>query len=203
MQEVFDFLSQHSQETILISIKNDDTSNKEPPEVFYSAVAKHITSIPPYPSGTPRWLTANKPETLGDARGKAVLLRRYECAANLSAEEKMGLDLSGWLDNNPDFTLETESGVTVHLQDKWEYSDIIPLKGLVESKYEYVVRMLEKAREGAREEWFINFVSAVGDPVRKGEVAESHVCLFILFFFSSYEKSLTRSLSVDSSRRAQ
>ncbi|RAL68140.1 hypothetical protein DID88_008852 [Monilinia fructigena] len=80
----------------------------------------------------------------------------------------MGLDLSGWLDNNPDFTLETESGVTVHLQDKWEYSDIIPLKGLVESKYEFVVHMLEKARDGAREEWFINFMSAVGDPVKKG-----------------------------------
>ncbi|TGO12147.1 hypothetical protein BTUL_0094g00350 [Botrytis tulipae] len=174
MQEVFDFLSQHSQETILISIKNDDTSNKEPPEIFYSAVAKHITSIPPYPSGKPRWLTTNKPETLGDARGKAVLLRRYDCAPHLSAEEKMGLDLSGWLDNNPDFTLRTESDVTIHLQDKWEYSDIIPLKGLVESKYEYVVRMLEKAREGARDEWFVNFMSAVGDPVRKGEVAESH-----------------------------
>lgn len=88
----------------------------------------------------------------------------------------MGLDLSGWLNNNPDFTLETESGVTVHLQDKWQYSDIIPLKGLVESKYEFVVHMLEKARDGAREEWFINFMSAVGDPVQKGEVAESHVC---------------------------
>lgn len=108
----------------------------------------------------------------------------------------MGLDLSGWLDNNPDFTLRTESDVTIHLQDKWEYSDIIPLKGLVESKYEYVVRMLEKAREGASDEWFVNFMSAVGDPVRKGEVAESHVCLFYFFpllesFLLAMRKSLT------------
>lgn len=177
MQEVFDFLSQHSQETVLISINNDDTSGKEPPSVFYSAVAKHITSIPPYPSGKPRWLTSNAPSTLGDARGNAVLLRRYKCDPDLAPEDKMGLDLSGWLNNNPDFTLETESGVTVHLQDKWEYSDIVPLKGLVESKFEYVVQMLEKARDGAKEEWFLNFMSAVGDPVKKGEVAESHVCL--------------------------
>ncbi|KAB8304492.1 hypothetical protein EYC80_003881 [Monilinia laxa] len=174
MQEVFDFLSQHSQETVLVSINNDDKSDKEPPSTFYSAVAKHITSIPPYPSGQPRWITSNSPSILGDARGKAVLLRRYKCEEDLAPEEKMGLDLSGWLDNNPDFTLETESGVTVHLQDKWQYSDIIPLKRLVESKYEFVVHLLEKARDGAREEWFINFMSAVGDPVQKGEVAESH-----------------------------
>ncbi|CAD6441968.1 5a78893d-77e9-4957-9b69-613c3515da26 [Sclerotinia trifoliorum] len=100
MQEVFDFLSQHSQETVLISINNDDTSGKEPPSVFYSAVAKHITSAPPYPFGEPRWLTSNAPSTLGDARGKAVLLRRYKCEEDLAPEEKMGLDLSGWTNGN-------------------------------------------------------------------------------------------------------
>lgn len=34
--------------------------------------------------------------------------------------------------------------------------------------------MLEKARSGERNHWYLNFMSAVGDPVEKGEVAESH-----------------------------
>lgn len=34
--------------------------------------------------------------------------------------------------------------------------------------------MLSKAAAGEPEEWFINFTSAVGDPVEKGEIAESH-----------------------------
>jgi hypothetical protein len=86
----------------------------------------------------------------------------------------MGIDLSGWLNNNPDFILETPEGVTANLQDHWQYSEIIPLEELVKSKFEFVSKLLEKAAAGPPEHWFINFMSAVGDPVEKGEIAESH-----------------------------
>jgi 1-phosphatidylinositol phosphodiesterase len=34
--------------------------------------------------------------------------------------------------------------------------------------------MLEKSAASDAEHWFLNFMSAVGDPVQKGEIAESH-----------------------------
>jgi 1-phosphatidylinositol phosphodiesterase len=112
--------------------------------------------------------------TLGEARGKAVLLRRYNADETLPPNERMGIDLSGWLNNNPDFILETPDGVVVNLQDKWQYSEIIPLAELVKSKFGFVSNLLEKAATGPPDHWFINFTSAVGDPVEKGEIAESH-----------------------------
>lgn len=34
--------------------------------------------------------------------------------------------------------------------------------------------MLSKAAAGPPDHWFLNFSSAVGDPAKKGEIAESH-----------------------------
>jgi 1-phosphatidylinositol phosphodiesterase len=62
----------------------------------------------------------------------------------------------------------------VNLQDYWQYSEIIPLAELVKSKFSFVSNMLEKASSGPPDHWFLNFTSAVGDPVEKGEIAESH-----------------------------
>jgi 1-phosphatidylinositol phosphodiesterase len=111
---------------------------------------------------------------MGAARGKAVLLRRYHADPFLPSAERIGIDLSGWLNNNADFTLTTFSGLTVHLQDHWQYSEIQPLSDLISSKYSCVSNMLSKAAAGDPEVWFLNFMSAVGDPVEHGEIAESH-----------------------------
>lgn len=176
MSEIFTFLTKRGKptETVLISINNDDVSGKVPPEVFYNAVKRHIDQTPSYEDGTGRWITARTTATLGEARGKAVLLRRYHPDPSLEIDQRMGIDLSGWLNNNADFTLKTPDGLTVTLQDKWQYSDILPLAELVKSKSVFVSNLLEKAATASPEEWFLNFMSAVGDPVQKGEIAESH-----------------------------
>jgi len=175
--QIFIFFSKGKEaptETVLISINNDDTSNEEPFSVFYDAIAAHIDATPCYSDGSSRWITSPKTVTLGAARGKAVLLRRYHADPFLPSSEHIGIDLSGWLDNKADFSLKTPSGVTIHLQDHWKYSEIQPLSELISSKLSYVSNMLSKAAAGAPEEWFLNFTSAVGDPVEKGEIAESH-----------------------------
>lgn len=176
MSEIFTFFTKNGNptETVLISINNDDVSGKVPPEVFYDAVKKHIYQTPRYEDGSERWITARTTVTLGEARGKAVLLRRYHPDPRLEVDQRMGIDLSGWLNNNPDFTLNTPDGLTVTLQDKWQYSEIIPLAELVKSKFGFVSNLLEKAATAPPDEWFLNFMSAVGDPVQKGEIAESH-----------------------------
>jgi len=171
MNDVFDFLA--TPDTVLVSINNDDISGKLPPSVFYNAVQEHIDKTPRYENGDERWITARTTVTLGQARGKAVLLRRYHPDPVLEVSERIGIDLSGWINNNPDFTLRTPDGVVATLQDKWQYSDIIPLKALIESKFGFVSNLLTKAAQGPPEEWFLNFTSAVGDPAQKGEIAES------------------------------
>jgi len=177
MTEIFTFFEKNKKtptETVLISINNDDISAKEPPSVFYNAVKSHIEKTPHYPDGSPRWITSRETVTLGEARGKAVLLRRYHPDPDIDVSERIGIDLSGWLNNNPDFTLQTPDGVVVTLQDHWQYSEIIPLIDLIKSKFGFVSNLLEKAAASPPEHWFINFTSAVGDPVEHGEIAESH-----------------------------
>lgn len=121
--EVFDFLERNGTptETVLISINNDDTSNKEVPAMFYRVVQAHIENTPKYEDGSAKWITANTTRTLGEARGKAVLLRRFQANPLIESKDRIGIDLSGWLNNNSDFTLNTPDGVVATLQDKWQY----------------------------------------------------------------------------------
>lgn len=202
MDEVWNFIgpnnkdgsqSKKATETVLISINNDDKSQdqKEHPQIFYNAVKEAVESTPPYEDGSERWYTAPVTAKLGDVRGKAVLLRRYQGDPDVAPTERMGLDLEAWLDDNPNFTIVTPTGVRVRLQDKWKYAKRCGLDELVSSKQDFVRKMMERAA-GVRpdsdsdsdateeehhpvtdETWFVNFCSAVGDPVEHGEVAEA------------------------------
>lgn len=189
MKQVFDFIGPRKDraatETVLISINNDDKSKEQKahPQTFYNAVKDAIESEPPHADGSKKWYSDPVTAKIGDVRGKAVLLRRYYGDPDVDPTERMGLDLEKWLDDNPDFTIETPTGVKVHLQDKWKYADRCELKELVSSKQDFVQKMMERAAgtgSDANEEdedpertWFINFCSAVGDPVEHGEVAEA------------------------------
>ena len=168
-------------ETVLVSINNDDHSQeqKDDPSVFYAAVSEAIATTPAWPAnGQHRWHTAPLTPRLGEVRGKAVLLRRYEGDPNVQPTGRHGLDLSEWLDDNPDFTIVTPTQVRVRLQDKWKFAYRIALHDLVESKRDFVQTMLRNAAEGSADsaephEWYLNFCSAVGDPAEHGEIAES------------------------------
>ncbi|KKY33126.1 putative phosphatidylinositol phospholipase c [Diaporthe ampelina] len=189
MDEVWDFIGpkegKKATEAVLISINNDDRSEgqKANPEVFYDAVKEAVDSTPPHEDGSSRWYTEPVTARLGDVRGKAVLLRRYYGHAAVAPTERMGLDLEEWRQDDPDFTIVTPNGVRVRLQDKWKYSKRSGLEELVASKLGHVRRMMELAMGAVADvggevldpgrTWFINFCSAVGEPVEHGEVAEA------------------------------
>ncbi|KUI69102.1 1-phosphatidylinositol phosphodiesterase [Cytospora mali] len=194
MDQVWQFIGpedgQKATETVLISINNDDKSaeQKSNPKIFYDAVKEAVEITPTYEDGSKRWYTEPVTAKLGDVRGKAVLLRRYYGDPDVEPTERMGLDLEKWLDDNPDFTIVTANGVRVRLQDKWKYATRCSLNELVTSKQTFVQEMMGRAlgtlkdtgdeEDGGssselEETWFINFCSAVGDPVEHGEVAEA------------------------------
>lgn len=200
MEEVWRFLWPAGQETptetVLVSINNDDKSDeqKADPGAFYAAVAEAVAATPPWPiSGAHRWHVEPLTPRLGDVRGRAVLLRRYAGDPAVPATGRHGLDLSTWLDDNPDFTIVTPTQVRVRLQDKWKYAQRIALQDLIGSKAAYVQQMManaagrldsenktdggeppeEEPPEEEQHDWYVNFCSAVGDPVEHGEIAES------------------------------
>lgn len=191
MGQVWNFIGprdgKKATETVLISINNDDKSKEQKahPQTFYNAVREAIGSTPTWDDGSKRWYSEPVTAKLGDVRGKAVLLRRYYGDPDVKPVERMGLDLEKWLDDNPDSTIETPTGVKLRLQDKWKYAKRCELHDLVSSKQEFVQEMMKRATgvlsdsaetdkdTNPEKTWFINFCSAVGDPVEHGEVAEA------------------------------
>lgn len=139
-------------ETVLISIDNDDSSpaQRANPGIFSRAVAAAIKATAPYPDLTPRWCTATYTASLGQVRGRAVLLRRYagDPDAPPGRGEK-GLDLSGWVNDSPSFTLALQDNLRVHVQDKWRFTERIALSDLVARKGEYVAALMARAAAAA------------------------------------------------------
>lgn len=189
MGQIWDFIGprdgKRATETVLISINNDDKSDvqKAKPELFYNVVKGAIESTPAWDDGSKKWYSEPVTAKLGDVRGKAVLLRRFYGDPAVEPTERIGLDLEKWLDDNPDFTITTPTGVRVRLQDKWKYAKRCGLDDLISSKQDFVQKLMEGASglqadpeaedEDPEKTWFINFCSAVGDPVEHGEVAEA------------------------------
>ncbi|KAK5653887.1 hypothetical protein OQA88_7812 [Cercophora sp. LCS_1] len=181
MDQVFTFLGAYPSETVLISINNDDPSPKDT-SAFYLAVEQAITSMPPLPDGTSKWWTGSATPWLGQVRGKAVLLRRYAGDEAIPSTQRIGIDLSEWIDDSPSFTITTPAGVRIRIQDKWKFAERIALADLVSAKSDFVSNLMVHAVSGGDErpdhadegqDWYINFCSAVGDPVEHGEIAEA------------------------------
>jgi 1-phosphatidylinositol phosphodiesterase len=91
--------------------------------------------------------------TLGDVRGKLILLRGFQ------GDQDMGLDVSYWLDDTVTRSDEDEHGnprdavpPIYHIEDHYSNPD---------GKYDLVVAHLEKARGGKLEDLYITFSSAV------------------------------------------
>jgi 1-phosphatidylinositol phosphodiesterase len=115
---------------------------------FYNYVSpsrgdSSVTTAPAFTSAT----------TLGDVRGKIVLLRRFE------SDRDMGFDVTYWLDNTTTRSSEDEHGNPRNMMPpvyavEDHYSD-------PDDKYELVVKHVEKAKRGDPEDLYITFSSAV------------------------------------------
>lgn len=186
-----------------------DRESAEGRHAFYEAVDDFIRQTPRWGKGeggragpdggegSSRWYLAPQTPMLGQVRGKAILLRRFaaeggHCTSpraahgNSSSEDSkttdgMGFDLSAWVNNSPDFTIQTPHA-QFRIQDRWKYSERIRLGDLVESKSDLVKNLMDQAIQQDRERglldvtqhhdlWFIHFTSAVGEPFKHGEIA--------------------------------
>ena len=116
LSQCYAFLTQHPTETIVFAVKHEhgDASTAD-----FETVLDGFTSIRPG-----LWLLSDTIPTLGEARGRLVLMRRYEDEARLG--ERAGIPLL-WLDQKgseaPAQNVEPngQGAYTLWVQDRFEY----------------------------------------------------------------------------------
>ncbi len=136
------FLKQNPTETILMVIKEEHTSEgctRSFEETFRSEYFDNIKD---------KWLVKNSIPTLGEARGKIVLLRRFP----LAQSNTLGLDLSDWKD---DCIFETKS-VKAKIQDNY--------KANRDEKLGKVNLIIDEAIDKNHDYLYLNFSSIQGAP---------------------------------------
>lgn len=111
------FLEAHPTETILFAVKQEHGS---------LPVAEFETLLASYAArNAERWLLTDRIPTLDEARGKLVLLRRYEDEAGLGAAAGIPLlwsDQGGSDDPARNAATEDQGGYTLLVQDRYCYS---------------------------------------------------------------------------------
>lgn len=149
LTQIYAFLQEHSTETVLFVVKQEGSGEVE---LFQNTLQEYISDNPEF------WLLTDKVPTIGEARGKIVLFRRYEDKADLNNQSGIALN---WNDQGGKelqtnyMSEEVREGATFYIQDRYNYS--------IENKQTELERSLLSAKElsvsgGIR----INFVSTAG-----------------------------------------
>lgn len=118
LADCLSFLEKHPRETLLLSIKEDDGRNGD---IFFARF--HEQFIAPHKE---RWFLQNRFPTLGECRGKLVLLRRCGLG-NFAQSPDTGLDLSHWPDqgsrkSHEARTCDMQNGQTkIIIQDRYSH----------------------------------------------------------------------------------
>lgn len=149
LAQVYSFLQSHPSETVLFVVKQEGSGDVA---TFQNVLQEYIAENPE------KWLLTDNVPTLGEARGKVVLFRRYTDKAGL--KEQAGIAL-GWNDQGGAerqtdyFTAETVENVTLYIQDRYNYTVENKKVGMEEA----LRRADELALSGAIR---INFASTAG-----------------------------------------
>ena len=161
---VHEFLNQNPSESIVMSLKREgtgDSTDAQLSRILYDH----------YAGDRNRWFTAPRIPTLGETRGKIVLLRRFGLEEGLKQEwygTGWGIDASIWADNTPCATCPSGD---VCVQDFYE---VLETEN-IDKKIEYCKAHLERAgsfvsafpgsnpdnvETPPKHPFFINFLSA-------------------------------------------
>lgn len=155
---IVDFLRDNPSETLIVSLKREGTGNGTDQQLS-QVLKRHYTN-------PERWFTEPRLPTLGEVRGRIVLLRRFDLDEPLKGEwdgKGWGIDAHVWEDNTPCNTCP--SGM-VCVQDFYE---VLETEN-IDKKIEYCNAHLERSgaccfpREGLEHRdvppLHVNFLSA-------------------------------------------
>ena len=129
------FLRDNPGETIIMSVKEEhtpDNNTRSFEETFDSYVQKNPD----------KWHLGSSIPTLGTARGKIALLRRFNGSG--------GIDATNWSDNT---TFEINTGqAQLKVQDQYK----VPNNG---DKWNAISSLLGEAKSGSSSRWYVNYTS--------------------------------------------
>lgn len=159
LAECCDFLDAHPTETVVFAVKQEHGALSV--AAFESLLDAAVRENESY------WLLTDSMPTLGEARGKLVLLRRYEDAAGLGAcagipflwESQKGHD-----DASRNLAVENNGSYDLLVQDRYEYG--------AEDKWNAFTAGMEAARDRGETDVALHFLST------KGTLAYGHPWCF-------------------------
>lgn len=165
LRDLYAFLDAHPSETLLLSIKREGTGKGSDQQLSQHLHRRYCGG-----DDARRWFTEPRIATLGETRGRIVLIRRFQLDDALRGEhggQGWGLDAAAWPDNCADEP--TGSGL-IRVQDFYE----IDQSTNIEKKIELARAQLERACQQQFAEFavgapkpdtpplpfFVNFLSA-------------------------------------------
>jgi 1-phosphatidylinositol phosphodiesterase len=159
---VYSFLDVNSTETIIISLKREGVGK---------STDQHLSRILKTHYVNDRWFTDNRIPTLGEARNKIVLIRRFALDDSLKGENNgkgWAIDAESWPDNCADGIC---SSGEIRVQDFYEVSESENIHKKITYSTDQLARAAEAvcpapgdmevaAAEVATQPFFMNFLSA-------------------------------------------
>lgn len=116
LEPCYAFLSSHPTETVVFAVKQEHGSE---------SVAQFQTLLNAYVQKNPdMWLLTDHIPTVGEARGRLVLMRRYADEANLGAQSGIPLlwdNQNGHDDVSKHLAVHDNGSYTLSVQDRYEY----------------------------------------------------------------------------------
>ena len=118
LKEIYSFLKDNPTETVIFTVKMEQGSDVAE---FQKLLHKSIDKYPDY------WYLSDMLPTLGECRGKIVLMRRYDDALNLGKDSGIAIN---WADQGEransspkDSELEGQKTFMLSVQDRYKYDD--------------------------------------------------------------------------------
>ena len=150
LTQCFSFLRQHPTETVIIAVSQQH--GKESVSALQQLLYSYVRHDEQY------WFLSDRIPTLGECRGKLVLMRRFEDAAGLGSASGISLQWEdqGTAENTALHTVACNNGTyTLYVQDRSGYSD--------EEKWQaFVSGMATGSRETSGGAVSLNFLSSYG-----------------------------------------
>jgi len=149
--QVTGFLQAHPTEAVVMEVSSEYTPANNT-ESYEQSFLRYVDN----PRYTAYWSRHAQIPTLGEVRGKIVLLRRFAGSAAGAGAGAGGIDVTGWQDNTQ-FTLSDAAGAHIVVQDNYNVAF-----GTNDNKWRAVATLLDQAvGDTGTGTWYLNFTSGV------------------------------------------
>ncbi|KAK7208579.1 PLC-like phosphodiesterase [Myxozyma melibiosi] len=143
---VYAFLDANPSETVIMSLKHEGPFSKgrvELADILWSGYIKGHEH---------RWFLEPRMPSLGEARGKIILFRRFECRDEQVS--RFGFPATAWKYNTPGE--DVTDGTVLSVQD---YCEVLSPSG-IDAKSSYVRQHITRASSSNLDTLFLNFTTA-------------------------------------------